>query len=401
MAITQEENERLTRYGPGTPCGELFRRYWWPIGVITELTADAPTRHARILGEDLVLWKDKSGNVGLIQDHCAHRGASLLYGRVEERGISCAYHGWLYDTAGNCLECPAEPEGSKFHLTVKARAYPVREHLGLYWAYLGPAPAPLLPNCGLAPGWGVVAVEVEPGMRCNWLQIVENSADGLHFPILHQEFSAHRWPNPPEEISTTRGYIDLYAANEYWEEPWGIMRQATYKVETFADLTVGDGDAIIFPHIRRHRHEVIVKVPVDDTTTTKIRIYPTTQPEPDRPIEHWINESSVEVRNGPGGRNRMDSVNFQDLTIMESQGPISERENWRLATSDKGIVMLHAMLFREMEKVARGLDPIGVIREPRDATVETFTPALWEPDGRVHRGGMRLSAREAATTAPQ
>src|SRR3989454_3707912 len=138
--LTQAENERLTRVGPGTPAGELLRRYWHPVAVAQELTESQPTKFVRILGEDLVLFKDKSGRVGLIQDHCPHRGASLLYGRVEERGIACAYHGWLYDTKGNCLETPAEPADSKMYLTVKARAYPVKRHIGMYWAYLGPEP---------------------------------------------------------------------------------------------------------------------------------------------------------------------------------------------------------------------------------------------------------------------
>src|SRR5687768_5673673 len=124
--LTQAENEYLTRVGPGTPAGELLRRYWQPIAPAQELTDENPTRFVRILGEDLVLFQDKSGRYGSIQDHCAHRGASLLYGRVEERGISCAYHGWLYDTEGNCLECPAEPAGSKFHLTVKVTSYPIQ-----------------------------------------------------------------------------------------------------------------------------------------------------------------------------------------------------------------------------------------------------------------------------------
>src|SRR5207253_2930157 len=144
--LTKEENERLTRVGPGTPGGELLRRYWHPIAIAAELTEATATKFVRVLGEDLVVFKDRSGNVGLIQDHCAHRGASLLYGRVEERGISCAYHGWLYDTAGNCLETPAEPADSRFHLTVKLRAYPVQTHVGLYWAYLGPLPAPVIPK---------------------------------------------------------------------------------------------------------------------------------------------------------------------------------------------------------------------------------------------------------------
>src|SRR5712691_10530100 len=122
MVLTKEENEFLTRVGPGTPAGELLRRYWLPVGYVEELTDESPTRFVRILGEDLVLFKDKSGNVGLLADHCSHRGASLLYGRVEECGLACAYHGWLYDTQGICLETPAEPADSKFHLTVKHRA---------------------------------------------------------------------------------------------------------------------------------------------------------------------------------------------------------------------------------------------------------------------------------------
>src|SRR5436190_19738790 len=130
MVLTPEENALLTQVGPGTPDGELLRRYWLPIAAAQELTEESPTKFVRVLGEDLVLFKDKSGNYGLIQDHCPHRGASLLYGRVEERGISCAYPGWLYDSAGNCLECPAEPAGRMFQLTVKASAMPVQGFLG-------------------------------------------------------------------------------------------------------------------------------------------------------------------------------------------------------------------------------------------------------------------------------
>src|SRR5437867_7670636 len=145
MVLTREENDLLTRVGPGTPAGELLRRYWFPIAFASELTEEQPTKFVRILCEDLVLFRDKAGRYGLMQDHCVHRGASLLYGRVEERGIACAYHGWLYDTQGNCLETPAVPADSKFCLTVKARAYPVQKLVGLLWAYLGPEPAPLIP----------------------------------------------------------------------------------------------------------------------------------------------------------------------------------------------------------------------------------------------------------------
>src|SRR6266581_232399 len=188
--LTKEENERLTKVGPGTPGGELLRRYWHPIAVAQELTDEQPTRFVRILGEDLVLFRDRRGQVGLIQDHCAHRGASLLYGRVEERGISCAYHGWLYDTAGNCLETPAEPADSKFYLTVKIKAYPVQKWLGLYWTYMGPMPAPPITKFDVwARKDGTHRVSVQPRLDCNWFQAMEKSVDPAHLPILHQETS--------------------------------------------------------------------------------------------------------------------------------------------------------------------------------------------------------------------
>src|ERR687892_1457399 len=117
--LTREENDRLTRVARGTPAGELLRRYWLPVGVASELTDERPTQLVRILGETLVLFRDKRGNVGLLDDRCAHRGVSLSYGRVEERGIACAYHGWFYDIQGNCLETPAEPAESNFCRTVK------------------------------------------------------------------------------------------------------------------------------------------------------------------------------------------------------------------------------------------------------------------------------------------
>jgi len=140
--LTAEQNELLTRVGPGTPAGELLRRYWHPVSIAADLSADNPVKFVRILGEDLVLFQSKKGDIGLLEDRCSHRGASLSYGRVEERGIACAYHGWLYDTKGNCLETPAEPPGSKFALTVKHTAYPVQKLAGLYWSYLGPPPPP-------------------------------------------------------------------------------------------------------------------------------------------------------------------------------------------------------------------------------------------------------------------
>jgi len=186
--LTRDENEMLTRVGPGTPAGALLRRYWFPVGVADELTLENPTQLVRILGETLVLFRDKKGNVGLLNDRCSHRGASLSYGRVEERGVACPYHGWLYDTKGNCLETPAEPCDSKFHLTVKQKAYPVQKLVGLYWAYLGPEPVPFITNFDI---WfrkdGRRKIFIQPQLDCNWFQAMENSMDPAHLQFHHHD----------------------------------------------------------------------------------------------------------------------------------------------------------------------------------------------------------------------
>ncbi|MBM2812491.1 MAG: ring-hydroxylating oxygenase subunit alpha, partial [Chloroflexi bacterium] len=219
--LTQEENDKLTRVGPGTPAGELLRRYWMPCAVLAEITPEQPTKFVRLLGEDLVLFRDKSGRLGMLADHCSHRGASLLYGRVEERGIACAYHGWLYDTGGNVLECPAEPAESQFYRTVKHVAYPVREYVGLAWAYLGPAPAPEIPPYDVwARTDGKHKVVVQPNLDANWLAPMENSVDGPHAYILHQEFLTHRG----NATNTTRGMTEGISEWRYEDVPIGIMK---------------------------------------------------------------------------------------------------------------------------------------------------------------------------------
>jgi phenylpropionate dioxygenase-like ring-hydroxylating dioxygenase large terminal subunit len=202
--LTQEENDFLTRIGPGQPAGALLRRYWLPVATHDELSEAQPTRFVRVLGEDLVLFRDKQGRVGLLADHCAHRGASLCYGRVEERGISCAYHGWLYDTGGNVLETPPE-RNDAIMKHVRQTAYPVQKFVGLYWAYFGPEPAPVIPPYDV---WvrtdGRRRLYVQPQLDCNWFQAMENSVDSAHLQVLHQEFIGEgRRP-----ANTTRGFTD-------------------------------------------------------------------------------------------------------------------------------------------------------------------------------------------------
>ena len=129
--LSAEINERITRIGPGTPCGDLLRRYWQPAALVEELEGDRPVKSVRLLGEDLVIFRDEDGRLGLIGRHCCHRGADLSFGRLEDGGLRCPFHGWLYDVDGNCLEQPAEPAGSTYHRKVRQTAYPCVERNGV------------------------------------------------------------------------------------------------------------------------------------------------------------------------------------------------------------------------------------------------------------------------------
>ena len=144
--MTQEENDLLTQTGPGTPCGELMRRYWQPAALSEELPAGGAPLPVKLLGEDLVLFRDDQGRPGLLDLHCPHRGADLSYGRLEDGGLRCIYHGWLFDLHGNCLDQPGEPDGGKHKDAAHLKAYPCKEHAGIIFGYLGPGEPPCLPG---------------------------------------------------------------------------------------------------------------------------------------------------------------------------------------------------------------------------------------------------------------
>jgi 5,5'-dehydrodivanillate O-demethylase oxygenase subunit len=366
--LTAEENEYLTRVGPGTPVGELLRRYWHPVAIAADLTPESPTKFVRILGEDLVLFVTPEGAAGLLNDRCAHRGASLSYGRVEARGIACAYHGWLYDTKGNCLETPAEPAGSNFCLTVKQKAYPVQKLAGLYWAYLGPQPAPVIPKYDVwarTDGWHWL--RALPQLDCNWLQAMENSVDTAHLHILHQELVTDGF----EVESTTRGTIDNLVKYEMEEFEYGIIKR-----RHFRDGKIEE-HPLLFPTVLRQANRTQIRVPIDDTHTWIVYVHFVPDTADARP-----NKEEVPVvyrkpfKNPLGARHpftkfRMDEVDAQDFMAWETQGPILDRTRERLTGSDRGVVMYREMLKREVEKVQRGLEPMNVFRDPNHAIIDT------------------------------
>ena len=206
----------LTRVERGTPMGELLRRYWHPVGLASDATARP--RKVRILGEDLILFRDGQGRAGLVYPRCCHRGTTLYYGKVEERGIRCCYHGWLFDVEGHCLDMPVEPEGGgNFRRKVRQPWYPVEERYGLIFAYLGPPERkPLLPRFDVLEelgedefveadynGIGTGGAAVAP---CNWLQHFENVMDPLHVPILQRALYEGDW----KYVAQPDGFEELY-----------------------------------------------------------------------------------------------------------------------------------------------------------------------------------------------
>ena len=369
--LTKEQNETISRVAPGTAAGELLRRYWHPVALAQDLTDEQPTHPVRILGEDLVLFKDKQGRVGLLADRCPHRGASLLYGRVEQRGIACPYHGWLFGADGRCHETPAEPADSKFHLTVRHKAYPLQKFVGMYWTYMGPQPAPLLPRYDL---WvrkdGRRRLIVQPRLDCNWFQAMENSVDPSHLQVLHQSLIARG----RKIHSTTRGLTDDVADFDFYEFALGIMKRRSYKSGHV------DEHPLIFPNILRHARDTQIRTPIDDTHTriTFVHFDATDdgsivdESEDILPVEYIKPYKNPPDAVHPFTRFRMDAVQAQDHMAWETQGAIADRTNERLGSADNGIVLLRAMLLREIAKVQQGHDPLGVVRDPaKNAMLDT------------------------------
>jgi len=199
--MSQEQNDLITRTGPKEACGKLMRMYWQPAALVDELQGPRPVKALKLLGENLVLFRDEQGRYGLIDRHCAHRGADLAFGRLENGGLRCAFHGWLYDVSGQCLETPAEPKDSMLCKNVTQRAYPVKEKSGILWAYLGEGEPPAFPeiDCFVAPDAYTFAFKGHIG--CNWLQALEVGIDPAHASFLHRS-SRTRIPRLPMASSS-------------------------------------------------------------------------------------------------------------------------------------------------------------------------------------------------------
>src|SRR3954452_16115119 len=241
--LTQEQSDRFTQVGPGTPMGELLRRYWQPISARTLLDQD-PVQPVRLLGESLVLFRSEAGELGLIGDRCAHRGISMAYGIPQENGLRCAYHGWTYDTNGRTVDTPFEPTC----LHMKIPAYPVQELAGMIWAYLGPSPAPVLPRWELFARADLRRSISISALPCNWLQVMDNALDPAHFEHLHGHYgNYYNRRHGKEKVMQTPRHLKI--AFDVFE--YGIYKRRLVEGDDEAnppdDWTTGH--PILFPYV--------------------------------------------------------------------------------------------------------------------------------------------------------
>ncbi|MGH7832855.1 MAG: Rieske 2Fe-2S domain-containing protein [Candidatus Binatia bacterium] len=384
----------VARVGPGTPAGEWFRRYWMAVGTVADL-GDIPI-NVKVLGEELVLFRDQNGEIGLLGLHCPHRGTSLEYGDIEDRGIRCPYHGWLFDVSGRCLEQPAEPKDSLFHQKVKHLSYPVRKQGGLIFAYLGPDrdnPPPLPKYFPLVDTKGKRSLEGTRHYDYNWFNFIENGADPVHFSILHRsdpgDGTWRSWFFNFKDIPPFDAVETGYGMKVISRKPGPTPETEYVDEKSFAlpsILQIGDTE---FTHFKRepaalkqgsHNEHFMFLTPNDDEHFTLFTVNYYTGPDqdffeklaPSRQLE--AQEEKKEYDRRPYAPFR-GSVRREDIMCQGTQGLVGEREE-RLGTSDKGVILLRKLILDGLKAVQEGRLPKGVLTEDRAGEVikiDSFT----------------------------
>lgn len=351
--LSPSDNELLTRVGAGTPAGDLLRRYWHPLCPAAVLDSPTAVFSCRILGESLVVYRTPEGAYSAIEERCPHRGASLAYGFVEDGGIRCPYHGWLFDRAGHCVERPFEASGPQSAITT--RAYEVIERAGLLFVYMGPeASKTPMPIWDILPRTdGQHHILLQDDLACNWLQVQENTADVTHTFFLHSYMAAKRGDT---DVS---GYDLPMKSFGFQPFAWGLLKTWAYEDPSSGETLEGWGNPLIFPNMMRIDTEMHWRVPIDDYSTRIIIL----QFEPGRP-RRPIDIRRVPPRNTPDGRYMMDTFFSQDAMAWETQGAIYDRSTEHLGASDVGVSMYRDMLREQIERVSNGARPMATGEEP-------------------------------------
>jgi phenylpropionate dioxygenase-like ring-hydroxylating dioxygenase large terminal subunit len=397
--MTAEQNDRITRIGPGTACGKLMRLYWQPAALVEELDGPRPVRAVRLLGEDFVLFRDEAGRYGLLDRHCPHRGADLAFGRREDGGLRCAFHGWLFDVQGKCLDTPAEPEGSTLCTRIRQRAYPVVERSGVLWAYLGPGEVPAFPafDCFVAPDAYTFAFK---GLwECNWLQALEIGIDPAHASYLHRFFEDEdraqgygkqfRDASLDSDIPMTRLMREFARPSiDVERTAYGLRLRTLRKIsEQSTHLRVTN---LIFPHaitIPLSQEMMLTQwhVPVDDENCYWYTVFTSFGKPIDKATMRAQRLQVYELPDYLSRKNRHNNygfdaqeqirrtytgmgedINVHDQWAVEGQGRIQDRTRENLGTSDRAIAAYRLLLRESIEQAEKGVRPLLVV-DPAEA----------------------------------
>ncbi len=389
--MSQEQNDLITRTGPNTPAGKLMRMYWQPVALADELQGTRPIKAVKLLGQEFVVFRDEEGRYGFLDRDCPHRGADLAFGRLENGGLRCAFHGWLFDTDGRCLETPAEPVGSTFCQRIRQGAYPVVERNGIVFAYLGAGEPPAFPafDCFTAPDAYTFAFK---GLiECNWLQALEVGIDPAHASFLHRFFEDE---DPMDaygkQFRSTSADSDLPMTKVLREydrptidvEPtdFGLRLIALRKIsEQHTHVRVTNQ---VFPHafvIPMSTEMTITQwhVPIDDENCYWYAIFTSFGKSVDKA---QMRAQRLELYELPEYRSRKNSsndygfnaheqahetytgmghdINVHDQWAVESMGRIQNRTREHLGQSDKAIIAYRRILKKSIEQAQQGERPV-------------------------------------------
>jgi phthalate 4,5-dioxygenase oxygenase subunit len=389
--MSAEQNALMTLTRPGTPAGKLMRLYWQPAALAEELTPDRPIKAVRLLGQDLVLFRNEVGVLALLDRDCPHRGADLAFGRLEHGGLRCLFHGWLFDVDGQCLETPAEPDNSNLCSGIRQKSYPVVERSGIIFAYLGPGAPPALPafDCFVAPQSHTFAFKGL--LECNWLQALEVGIDPTHASYLHRFFEDEdvaesygkqfRAASAGSDIPMTKVLReDARPTLEIEPTDYGLRIFALRRID--AEKTHVRVTNLAFPHafvIPMSAEMTITQwhVPIDDTSCYWYAIFTSFGEAVDKEQMRRQRQELYELPDYRPRRNKSNNygfdaeeqrketytgmghdINVHDQWAVESQGPIQDRTREHLGQSDKAISAYRRILLGAISQVKAGEKPL-------------------------------------------
>jgi phthalate 4,5-dioxygenase len=380
--LSREDNELVTRTNPGTPMGDLIRRYWIPALLSEEIpTPDCPPARVKLMGEELVAFRDTQGRIGLIGEHCAHRGTSLFFGRNEECGLRCVYHGWKFDTEGNVVDTPAEPAGSDFRKKLRHTAYPTHEANGIIYAYLGPREKmPLFPDYE----WTQVPLEftyvTKCLLECNYLQGLEGECDSSHLSFLHRSFTNERNQAlyktdtaPLYETDETDFGVRLIATRNVADNQH-YVRFSAFVMPVYGCVPAGR------PTNELEGYEIHTYVPADDTHCWRYDIgfrRDRVVREEEVHRRKQINSDYTRIRNARNNylqdRQMQKTVNFtgiedflnHDACATESMGSIFDRSREHLGVSDKAVIAVRKFLLAAVKDLQQGKEPPHLVHDAK------------------------------------